>query len=122
MRRSIGAEYTNEGVNFSVWAPEVEQVIAEIISPVKNFIPLKKDDRGYWSTRVIGLPPGACYYYRLKDQQRPDPASQSQPEGVHGPSRVVEHGTFPWTDQSWQGRTLRDMVLYELHVGTFSPE
>ncbi|MDQ6847844.1 MAG: malto-oligosyltrehalose trehalohydrolase [Candidatus Dormibacteraeota bacterium] len=51
---------------------------------------------------------------------RPDPRSPWQPHGVHGPSRAVDHDAFVWTDQGWRGRSLRDCVVYELHVGTFS--
>lgn len=123
MKRKLGAEYTEEGVTFTVWAPEAEQVTAEIISPIKKSIPLKKDDLGYWSAQIQDLKLGAGYFYRVNnDKQRPDPASQSQPEGVHGPSQLIEHYSFPWTDQSWKGIPLRAMIMYELHTGTFSPE
>ena len=66
--------------------------------------------------------PGCRYFYRLHGQQDfPDPASRFQPEGVHGPSQVVEPG-FSWDDGHWSGLPLGDYVIYELHVGTFTPE
>jgi len=72
---------------------------------------------------VPGVRPGDDYAYRLNDgPERPDPASQWQPYGVHGASRVVDQGTFEWTDHSWTGIEMADYVIYELHVGTFTPE
>jgi maltooligosyltrehalose trehalohydrolase len=123
MKRQIGAEYTGEGVIFTVWAPDAEQVKVNIISPLEQSLPLTKDDFGYWTTEVQGLGSGALYQYELDNEKlRPDPASQSQPEGVHGPSEVVNHGAFTWTDQAWKGLPLRDMIIYELHTGTFTAE
>lgn len=123
MNRKLGAAYKNGNVEFTVWAPEVENVEIDIISPHKNSISLVKDELGYWSTEVADVKPGTLYFYNLnKDKQFPDPASQSQPQGVHGPSQVIDHQSFAWSDQSWKGLPLRSMILYELHTGTFSPE
>ena len=67
--------------------------------------------------------PGDRYWYRLdRKGPFPDPASRCQPDGVHGPSLVVDPAAFPWSSQSWTGIGLRDLVIYELHVGTFTPE
>ena len=67
------------------------------------------------------MPAGTRYQYRLDGERyRPDPASRYQPEGVHGPSVVVDPSDFPWTDQAFRGHALADLVLYELHVGTFT--
>ncbi len=69
------------------------------------------------------LGPGARYLYVLDgERERPDPASRAQPDGVHGPSEVVDTGAFAWTDEGWRGLALRNMVIYELHVGAFTPE
>jgi len=123
MNRKIGAEYTGAGVIFTVWAPLAKQVKVDIQTPIEQSISLEKDALGYWTKEVEGLPPGTRYFFNLdNEKKRPDPASQSQPEGVHGPSEVVNHGNFTWTDQAWKGIALRDMIIYELHVGTFSPE
>jgi maltooligosyltrehalose trehalohydrolase len=85
-------------------------------------VPLHKDDRGYFSGVVAGVEPGCRYFYRLNGEQNlPDPASRFQPQGVHGPSQVVDPH-FPWDDGQWSGLPLRDYIIYELHVGTFSPE
>ena len=71
---------------------------------------------------VDSVPGGALYRYRLSGEvERPDPASAFQPEGVHGPSQVVDT-RFDWTDANWHGLPMNDYVLYEIHVGTFTPE
>jgi maltooligosyltrehalose trehalohydrolase len=75
-----------------------------------------------FEVRVEGLRPGAHYRYLVDDRgPYPDPASRFQPEGVHGPSQVVEWTRYAWTDSAWRGVRFEDLVLYELHVGTFSP-
>ncbi len=75
---------------------------------------------GYYSLLFTGISPGTRYRYVLgEDKARPDPASRYQPEGVHGPSEVIDPA-FPWTDDAWQNPPLRDYVFYELHAGTFS--
>jgi maltooligosyltrehalose trehalohydrolase len=69
-----------------------------------------------------GVFPGSLYFYRLDDShERPDPASHSQPQGVHGPSQVVAQDTFLWDDAAWRGLPLAELIIYELHVGTFTP-
>jgi len=71
---------------------------------------------------VSHLPPGADYFYRLDgERDRPDPVSRWRPEGVHGPTRVVDPTAFRWTDGGWRGVATADLVIYELHVGTFTP-
>jgi maltooligosyltrehalose trehalohydrolase len=83
---------------------------------------MERQEKGYHEIVADGIEPGALYYYRLDGQmERPDPASRSQPQGVHGPSQVVT-AEFPWKDERWCGLPLRDYVLYELHVGTFTSE
>lgn len=78
---------------------------------------------GWSEAAVEGIGPGARYLYILDGARaRPDPVSRAQPEGVHGPSEVVDPGAFAWTDAAWGGRPLSEMVIYELHVGTFTPE
>jgi maltooligosyltrehalose trehalohydrolase len=78
---------------------------------------------GCWAVTVDAVEPGTLYLYRLGDgPDRPDPASAFQPQGVHGPSAVVDHSSFRWSDSDWKGVPLEQMVIYELHVGTFTPE
>lgn len=83
---------------------------------------MEQHEEGYWQLQLTDCAAGTRYQYQLNHgPHRPDPASHYQPEGVHGPSEVVNHH-FNWTDQSWRGVALEDMILYELHVGTFTPE
>ncbi|MBE0556970.1 MAG: malto-oligosyltrehalose trehalohydrolase, partial [Proteobacteria bacterium] len=82
-----------------------------------------RDEDGYWSVDVQDLQAGAKYWYRLNGTSlRPDPASHAQPDGVHGPSQIVDHRSFRWSDRTWKGIPLERLVIYELHVGTFTPE
>jgi maltooligosyltrehalose trehalohydrolase len=76
---------------------------------------------GVWEAEVPAVH-GDDYWLVLDDRPLPDPASRWQPEGVRGPSRVVDPAAFTWTDDGWAGVALEDLVLYELHVGTFTPE
>lgn len=120
----IGAQYLgNNRCEFRVWAPLLPQVALRIVLPKERDLSLDRDDLGYWQTTVDDVSPGSRYWYLLDGTtQRPDPASQFQPQSIHGPSEVVDHGSFPWTDAGWEGVPLEDMVIYELHVGTFTPE
>jgi len=85
--------------------------------------PLDAEGNGYFSGFIENLQPGTKYRLRLDTGEAfPDPASRFQPEGPHGPSVVVDPGSFNWRDDGWPGVRLADQVLYELHVGTFTPE
>ncbi len=82
-----------------------------------------QDEFGYWTTTLKDVAVGARYLYRLDNKkERPDPASRFQPEGVHGPSQIIDHAFFPWEDDRWKGLVLQDYILYELHVGAFTQE
>ncbi len=119
----IGPHYLGDGrCGFTVWSPLLAKVELKIISPEKGTFPLERDEKGYWRTTVENIYPGADYLYRLDcDIDSPDPASNFQPEGIHGPSRVVDHSAFQWEDRGWTGIDLCAMVIYEIHVGTFTP-
>ncbi len=121
---NLGACYRGNGeCGFTVWAPLRKKVELRILSPEARPLTMEADPKGYWKASVKGVHPGATYLYRLDDEaERPDPASRLQPEGVHGPSSVVDLGTFEWEDQNWAGLAVREMVIYEVHVGTFTPE
>lgn len=118
----LGAVYLGEGrCLFRVWAPTVTSLAVHILTPQDRLLPLSRQGE-FFQGVFAAIPPGSLYFYRLDDQrERPDPASRAQPQGVHGPSQVVDL-TFPWTDQHWRGLPLREYVIYELHVGTFSQE
>jgi maltooligosyltrehalose trehalohydrolase len=107
---------------FRVWAPSAETLEVEITQPDARTYPLVRDARGYHEALIEDIGAGARYYLRFPDGQRlPDPASRYQPEGVHGPSEIVSPH-FDWTDTEWQVPDLPDFVIYELHVGAFTPE
>ncbi len=107
---------------FLVWAPAINQVEVHILSPEERIVPLEKVSRGYHYAVVQGVKPGTRYFYRLDgNKERPDPVSKFQPEGVHGPSQVIDPH-FVWEELHWYGIPLSNYVLYELHVGTFTAQ
>jgi maltooligosyltrehalose trehalohydrolase len=122
-RRSLGATYLDDGrYQFCVWAPLVEQLEVQLILPTHERFPLEKDDIGYHVGTSASVVIGSRYFCRLNGvSERPDPASRFQPEGVHGPSEVVD-AKFSWEDHGWNGLALRDYIIYELHVGAYTRE
>ena len=123
MRTDLGANYFGRGCSFHVWAPRTQRLDLQLLGPESHRrIPMQPTERGYFQTSVAGLASGSLYLYCLDNgQQRPDPASRFQAEGVHGPSQIVDLH-FDWQDQSWKGLPLEDYLIYELHVGTFTNE
>ncbi|HMC21610.1 MAG TPA: malto-oligosyltrehalose trehalohydrolase [Thermoanaerobaculia bacterium] len=116
--RALGATLiAPDRCEFRVWSPYRDRVELRIDS---HLFPMKKNADGYHEA-TIEARPGTHYSYVLDGVARPDPASRYQPESVHGPSEVVSRD-FDWHDAQWKGIALEDHVLYELHVGTFTPE
>ncbi|MFW6185808.1 MAG: malto-oligosyltrehalose trehalohydrolase [Halobacteriota archaeon] len=115
----IGSWYMGEdNTRFTVWAPFIENMGVNI---GEQKIPMEKDGKGYWSV-LADAPPGSLYTFDLYGKMdRPDPASYYQPQGVHGPSQVIDHN-FSWDDINWKGIPLNEMMIYELHTGTFTPQ
>ncbi len=120
---ALGAVPLGDGrCRFRVWAPWAETVHVHLLTPQERLSLLSPEPNGYHCGVIDNVDPGALYRYRLDARlERPDPASRFQPQGVHGPSQVTD-ARFDWTDNSWRGPPLRRYVIYELHVGTFSPE
>jgi maltooligosyltrehalose trehalohydrolase len=120
----IGANYKgNSTCEFIIWAPFLQKVALKIISADEQLIPMTKDERGYWHAFMKDILPSVQYLYVLEEtRERPDPASGFQPHDVHGTSQVVDHTAFKWQDAGWKSMALNDYVIYELHVGTFTPE
>ena len=107
---------------FRVWAPKRQRVDLLVTSPQERTVPMTADQRGYYEATVDSLPTGSRYLYRLDGKiERPDPASRFQPDGVHAASAAID-SAFTWDDHAWFGLPLRDYAIYELHVGTFTPE
>lgn len=124
-RYAIGAEYLPEsGVHFRVWAPASADVSVELYpEPGKSpdISPLQREPGGYHSGLVPAARLGMRYKFKLQRGSFPDPASRFQPEGPHGPSEIVDTA-YAWTDAGWRGRPTSELVIYELHVGTFTRE
>lgn len=120
----LGAIYKGKSrCKFVVWAPDAHQMEVHLLTTEERFHPMTRNSRGYWVALVDNVSPNTDYFFRLDGtKERPDPASHCQPFGVHKASRVIDHSIFPWKDQAWRGYTLDDLVIYELHVGTFSAE
>jgi maltooligosyltrehalose trehalohydrolase len=135
-RLPVGAEFKRGcGVHFRVWAPRRNRVavVFERTSEGTNppdcgngasGLALGQEASGYFSGLASEARPGWRYRCRLDDGQElfPDPVSRWQPDGVDGPSEVVDPSAYQWSDQSWPGISLKGQVLYEMHIGTFTPE
>ncbi len=132
-RLPIGAEPVGQaGTHFRVWAPDARGVAVALVSDTDSSrhatrslgapVPLQDPDAdGYFSGTVAAAQPGSRYWLQLPTGERcPDPASRFQPDGPHGPSEVVDPA-FAWRDAEWPGVTRPGSVVYELHVGTFTP-
>ncbi|GAA0574133.1 malto-oligosyltrehalose trehalohydrolase [Paractinoplanes ferrugineus] len=105
---------------FEVWAPE--KTVRLVVAGENH--EMERGDDGWWRCDVPSAGPGSDYAYVLPEAKTPlpDPRSRWQPDGVHGASRVYDQSAFAWTDQSWTGRQLPGAVLYEMHIGTFTPD
>jgi len=107
-------------MEFTVWAP-LRRRVAVVVDGAEH--ELARTTGGWWGVDIDGAGSGTDYAFRLDDEDTPlpDPRSRWQPNGVHATSRVYDHAAFKWTDDKWTGRALAGSVLYELHIGTFTP-
>ncbi|MCU1242881.1 MAG: malto-oligosyltrehalose trehalohydrolase [Candidatus Acidoferrum typicum] len=109
------------GWNFAVWGPRHERLELHLLGNRPEVLPMHRDALGYHTVVADTARSGGKYLYRFGDShQRPDPASRRQPDGVHGPSELVDLQDFEWTDGNWKGVALENSVFYELHVGAFT--
>lgn len=127
LHRLIGATpITKDRARFCVWAPTMQQVWVELADSKRRVV-MERLESGYHLAEIDGVSPGDLYHYvpmganSGHGNARPDPASRFQPQGVHGPSMVVDH-EYPWTDQDWNPVGRDELVIYELHLGTFTEE
>ena len=120
---SLGATRLPGGEwRFVLWAPHWRQASVHILGAEERIVDLERGDCGYHFAVVEGAEAGTQYLYRLDGtRELPDPASRFQPEGVHGPSQLVDIGAFAWSDGNWKGIELEGSIFYELHVGTYTP-
>ena len=110
----------NGQCTFTVWAPECKKVSLILQASPEVTWPMEKSELGYWRVTIDHVTPGMLYWFQLDGElRRPDPASRWQPEGVHGPSAIVNN-EYSWTDDEWQGMEPAEMIIYELHTGTFT--
>jgi len=118
-----GAVVRPEGVVYRVWAPDQARVRVRIEARSgRRELPMQKGADGYWET-LDGLgAAGDRYRFVLKDAALPDPASRFQPEGVEGPSEVIDPLAYRWIREAWRRPAWRGRVIYELHIGAFTPE
>lgn len=117
--RVLGASMADPGVTFRAWAPEAERVEVRVAD---GDVAMEPAGHGVWEATVAAARDGDDYRFVVDGTAWADPNSRWQPEGVRGPSRVVDPGRFTWTDDGWAPPALDELVLYELHVGTFSAE
>lgn len=119
-RLSLGANVVEGGTEFRVWAPASRSVDVVLYGPDAEAVhPLAREEDGSFSAVIPGAGAGTRYRYRLDGESVfPDPASRSQPDGVHDASEVVDPSPFRWTDEGWGGVPADELVIYEVHVGT----
>ena len=120
-----GAETSAGGVHYRLWAPvcrHVDLLTYDANGGIDRELRMTRTEGGYFHTFDEGAAAGALYKFRLDQGPAfPDPASRWQPQGVHGPSMAIDPETYEWSDGNWRRPAFRDLVIYELHVGTFTP-
>jgi maltooligosyltrehalose trehalohydrolase len=118
----LGAHLTGELCEFRVWAPAARSVTLRLTSAqgTRDW-PMQRDEDGYFAVQTTARTGDRYFYVVDENKPVPDPISRLLPEGVHGPTEIVDPNTFVWTDARWRGLPLRDYVIYELHIGTFTP-
>jgi len=120
-RMPFGAEILDDAaVRFRLWAPRAQNLAVEVNS---KSLPMRALDEGWFELTTREAGPGTRYEFTVDRRHNvPDPASRYQPSGLHGPSEVIPPKEFEWQQSSWNGRPWEETVVYELHLGTFSPE
>ena len=121
-RFPIGAELMPDGVSFRVWASSHQSV--DLVIENGATLSMNREDGDHFSVFAPDARAGMRYRFRLSNSKEllPDPASRFQPDGVHGPSEIVDPHSFRWTDADWRGISADGQVLYEMHIGTFTAE
>jgi len=121
--QQAGITFTNDGkANVMLWAPYAQTVKLLLIQK-KLTLPMIKKERGYWELQTNQIQASDLYKFLLDGKKElPDPASKSQPDGVHGASQAIDLSLTSWTDSAWKNITLEDYLIYEIHTGTFTPE
>ena len=120
----FGAECRDDGsVRFRLWAPNAHSVEVVLEDSPPGMLAMSAVGEGWFEVFSREAGPGTGYSFRVDDLEPvPDPASRFQPSSVHAPSEVIDSNAFEWTDAGWRGRTWQEVVIYEMHTGTFTPE
>src|SRR4051812_41136716 len=118
----FGTAIVENAVHFRLWAPKIAKVSVVLNDDVPA--PMQSISGGWHELISSDAKAGTLYKFQLGDEgpQVPDPASRYQPSDVHGPSEVIDPGQYIWRDRAWQGRPWEECVLYEVHLGTFTPQ
>ena len=114
----FGATVACDKVEFRIWAPKLEQLSVEVNG---SKVELRRDEAGIFCGTAKSKA-GDRYCYLIGERRLPDPVSRFLPEGVHGHTEIVDPEAFIWSDESWTGLSFHEYIIYELHIGTFSPE
>lgn len=116
----FGAEILDDGIRFRLWAPRQKQI--SVILDDCTVLPMRNAEDGWHEIIGPQAKTGTLYQFLLENDLRvPDPASRYQPRDVHGPSEIIDPACYSWNDGACRGRPWEDAVIYELHVGTFTP-
>jgi maltooligosyltrehalose trehalohydrolase len=120
----FGAQCRKDGtVRFRFWAPSADSAALVLTSSPDRELKMSATRDGWFELVTSEADAGSHYHFKINEKQLvPDPASRFQPAGVHGPSEVVDPNAFEWEDANWRGRSWDEAVIYELHLGTFTPE
>jgi maltooligosyltrehalose trehalohydrolase len=120
----LGAWPEHDQCEFRVWAPAAHQVNLRLMREgAEQDLRMTQDADGEHFSLTAHAHPGDKYFYILDENKPvPDPVSRSLPEGVHGPTEIVSPQQFAWSDDTWRGLSLKDYIIYELHIGTFTPQ
>jgi malto-oligosyltrehalose trehalohydrolase len=115
---SWGAEILDDGARFALWAPAARRVA---LAAGGRLLPMEDAGDGWRTLTTDAVPPGGLYAFDVDGATVPDPAAREQAGDVHGPSRLIDPAAFRWRRLDWRGRPWEEAVIYELHVGTFTP-
>ncbi|RYY21221.1 MAG: malto-oligosyltrehalose trehalohydrolase, partial [Sphingobacteriaceae bacterium] len=120
-KRTVGVNFYADLAEVKIWAPQAKSVTLLLVKNNEKYL-LKEASFGYWELQTHDLKPGDLYHFILDgEKELPDPASVSQPDGVHSASQALNL-QFDWTDESWQNINLAAYIFYEIHTGTFTSE
>jgi maltooligosyltrehalose trehalohydrolase len=120
----LGANFdSDKNLSFKVWAPKCKEITVIFQEEQKRTLNLKKDESGYFTGNLSNVKPGALYKYLVDNKECfPDPVSRFLPEGLKGPTMVIDPTNYQWNDQNWSGIKIKGQIIYEMHIGAFTSE